>query len=540
MTELNKFKDIFLSEAEDNLERMDSALLRLEKQSDKATLEEIMRVSHTLKSSSAAMGYLKLSSFMHDLEDIFSAAIKGTFSLGPEMIDDLFRFKDKLKESVRSIRDKGIEADLAEEESKLKALLYGSVTGGGKNAAEPEAGPAEKILYVKVPVKRLDALMNLIEGMLVQRMRLETIVKDIRSKEISAVNEQFKLLFSDMQYQIIQARLVPVGQIFARFPRAVRDLAKAQNKKVDLEMIGEDIELDRSIVDKLAEPLSHLIRNAVDHGIEKEGKLRLVAVREKDRAIVSVEDNGKGIDWNEVIEAAEARGLAGGQKIADLRNDLSEGKYGELKKILLGRGVSTKGEVTETSGRGVGLSIVRIFAEETGGRVRIESPLNGGGSRFTIEMPLTLAIIEALIVSAGGESFAIPFSIIDRSLFIPYSNIKRAADQDVAVIGDEDIPLIYAAREFHLPQKEAINARSKGVLAVVVKNGPGRAGIVVEEIIDEQEIAARPMPTICRISRGFSGFSVLGDGRPVLIVDPADLIEDSIRPTDKEHILTTR
>lgn len=534
MVDVAKFKNAFISEAEDHFQKLNDGLLALERRpADARLLDELTRSAHTVKSSSAIMGYRKMALLTHVMEDVFDGMRAGGIQASPEILDVLFQAVDALERSLASIKSDGAEADVSGESKKLKRLTGVATEGAGRSpkkaavpAAVPEEPAAGAVSYVKVPVERLDALMNLTEEIMIEKLKWERFKR--RDAELDAGIDRMSRLVSSLQYHVMQARLVPLEQITARFPRMVRDLAREQNKDVTLEIYGGDMELDRTIVDKLAEPLMHLLRNAVDHGIEKRGAVRLKAIREKDHAVIIVEDDGRGIDWKEIVEAAVKRKIID-QAAGEAMTTGARGAVvaNEAKKLLFHHRLSTKERVTETSGRGVGLSIVKKFADSIGGRVTVESPLPKGGSRFTLELPLTLAIINALLVEIGRSVFAIPFSAIEQSAYVPAADVRSMADQDVAVVRGEEIPLARLDAVFGLT--EGSGRRPPAETVVLVRRGNDRAGLVVDRLLDEQEIILKSLPAVLKGVKGFSGSTVLGDGRTVLILDINGLLEDGGR-----------
>jgi len=406
------------------------------------------------------------------------------------------------------------------------------------------------------------------EELLVDKMKLERIIgsvgkeltdEEIKKKyplvpELGPVVEHLSRLVSDIQYQVMQARLVPVEQIFARFPRMVRDLAAEQNKEIEFEVSGGEIELDRTIIDKLGEPLVHLLKNAVDHGIESAGTVSLQARREREYAVIVVEDDGQGVDFEAVRRAAQKRNITTAESEVNILNK------DHLVNLLYHPRLSTKEQVTETSGRGVGMSVVKDFVSNIGGRVYVESPIateaESGGTRITLELPLTLAIINSLLVTVNGAMFAIPFSSVERSVSVEPADIKSMADQDVALVDGRDVALVRLGNIFGLtetisgktagqrnreteklkdreisedPRIDPRESASATSTIVLVKRGNEMAGIVVDTILDEQEIIVKTLPPVLRGVKGFSGSTILGDGRTVLILDPVSLLEDSSR-----------
>lgn len=560
--DLSKFKDLFISEAEDHLQKLNDNLLALEKNPrDKKLMDELMRSAHTMKSSSAAMGYKKMAYLMHVIEDVFDYARNDMIKITPKIITETFKALDALEKSLKSIKKSDKELNVGSIITKLKKITGIKTKGIGKSKRTKEEKPIikaasnkqrvtsnedrekelrdtghglpviERIEYIKVPVERLDNLMNLMEELLIDKMRLEQIKE--KTPELEAVVEHLSRLVSDIQYQVMETRLVPLEQIFARFPRMVHDLAQEQKKKVELEITGGEIELDRAIVDKLGEPLVHLLRNAIDHGIEKKGKIKLKAQREKEFVLIVVEDDGRGIDFEKIKQVAIKRNIISAKEARLYDKN-------RLINLLFGGHLSTKEKVTETSGRGVGLSAVKNFVDSIGGRVVVESPISDkGGTRITLELPLTLAIINSLLVKVKDSLFAIPFSSIERSVVISESDIKSMADQDVAVVEGRDVPLVYLERVFELEndsneqrvtsneQRVTRTEQSVTKTVVIVQRGKDIAGIVVDKIITKQEIIVKPLPSILRGVRGFSDSTILGDGRTLLILDVVSLLEDT-------------
>jgi len=592
--DLSKFKDIFISETEDHLQKLNDNLLKFEKDpTHKGVLDELMRSAHTIKSSAATMGYQKTAYLVHVLEDIFDYARNGALKIDQKIIDEVYASLDGLCNSISEIKKNDKELDLDSFSEKIKKITGVATEGIGKsirdekglpvikkNSLEPEKkeeGKAEnetdqkkeeggekiieKIAYIKVPINRLDELMDLTEELLIEKMKLENIISQSIEDNDNGISLTIKLkptiehlnnLISNLQYAVMQARLIPVGQIFARFPRMIRDMNHSKNKEAELEISGEDLELDRTVVDKLGEPLVHLLRNAFDHGIEKTGKIKLIAQRDRDMVVIRVEDDGRGIEWLKVVNQAEKKGIINVEKATELReklakNNKSEHQDREIEGLIFHPRLSTSETVTETSGRGVGLSVVEKFVEGINGNVYVESPVTkNGGTRFTMELPLTLAIVNSLLVEIGKLTFAIPFTIIERVVALETKDVKSMADQDVAVIDDTRIPLANLEKIFdldHLSGKlsgekikkdlsegEVDKAKEKSInkkiTVVLVKRGKEMAGLIVDKLLSEQEIIVKPLPEILRGVRGFSGSTILGDGRSILIMDALNLLED--------------
>lgn len=559
MFDIKKFKDIFLIEATEHLQKLNDNLLALEKlyklkDDDKKNqiselLNELMRSSHTMKSSSAAMGYSKLAYLMHVLEDIFDFARYGKLDFDKKIFDFLYEIFDSVDKSLKEIKNNDKELDVQKIADKIKKITGVKTVGTGKsiknetsrdmsvaNKATKNNLSSEKISSINVSVEKLDELMNLTEELLINRLRLNSYIEKISGKvltDIKEISDNLGSTISSLQYSVMQARLVPVRQAFINFTRLVRDLAEKQNKEIDFEIIGSDLELDRTIVDKLQDPVIHLLRNAVDHGIIKNGKIKIITKREKDYFTVEVVDYGQGINWLDVVKVAKDRAIISQETYNLFRKELESVKNktpsSEIVKLIFHPNLSTAKQVTETSGRGVGLSVVENFVKDIHGNIVVQSPfLENTGTRFILELPLTLAIIKALLVRVGNQKFAIPFTVIDRAVLVPLTNIKSLGDQDIAVINDQDVPLIRVDKvfeiDFELKQNKKENI--KNLTVVLVRRGQEFSGIVVDELINQQEIIVKPLPEYIRGVKGFAGSSILGNGQTILILDTLNMISD--------------
>ncbi|TSC94023.1 MAG: Uncharacterized protein CEN87_692 [Parcubacteria group bacterium Licking1014_1] len=532
-----KYKNLFITEAEEKIAALNSALLGLEKEPGSSTFaNDAMRAAHTLKSSAAAMNFTELSHLSHAMENFFEQVRSEKQTLSTQSIAMLFESADALSASLMAIK-KG-ESELATQ-ALIKKLESGVVTDEKKSLARtPELAPIETI---KVNVKILGTLMSLTEELLVTQMRFKEMLRIAEDKaekpdigDIKVIAESFDRLTSDLQYNVTEAHMVPLGQIFEQTPRMVRDLAKEQGKEVEFFITGQEIALDRIVVDRLGEPLIHLLRNAVDHGIDKKGIITLSAERLHDSVKVIVQNEGRPIDWQRVVEVAASKGII---------DQNAKDKHARDANLLFQ--LSTKKAVTETSGRGVGLGIVKSVIESLGGGVKIEPKDNG--TSFVLTLPLTIAIVQALLSRVANQVFALPFSQVDRLVRIPFADIKRALDQEVAVVDGEDIPMVRLDHQFSIEReksgiflsdediKETKN-QLKAELMIITRpvrsdisngakqEGASPVGIVVDEVLSEQNIVVKPLKGILKQTKGFAGVTLLGDGRPALILDIATLI----------------
>jgi two-component system chemotaxis sensor kinase CheA len=376
---------------------------------------------------------------------------------------------------------------------------------------------------VRISIGHLDNMVNLVGELVIIRARLENLARGVGRPEMSEALEEFQRVSAELQHEVMQTRMVPVGNIFNRFPRMVRDLAHNLGKDIAFETEGLDIELDRTVLDEVVDPLVHLLRNAVVHGVESpevraaagkepRGTVRLVATRERDQVQLIVSDDGRGMDVERIWIKAVDRGLVP----ADAR-DLYTNE--EILRIACAPGFSTVDEATAVSGRGVGMDVVRGKIEYLGGSLTIRSEL-GRGTEFTLSLPLTLAIIQALLVDAGGQTFALPLSFV--------SEVFDAADIDAATIDGGPVLTLRDGRVVPLYRLDVLvgshddHTRSleHGEHVLLVEIGGQARGLTVTRLLGRQEIVIKPLARMIRHTRGLGGATVLGDGSVALILDP--------------------
>jgi len=376
---------------------------------------------------------------------------------------------------------------------------------------------------VRVDIEKLDTLMDLMGELVIARSRIVEVLKKYNIKEVDEGLTQLSRITLDLQNVVMKIRMVPIAFVFNRFPRMVRDLSKQLNKEINFVMKGEETELDRTFVEEIGEPILHLLRNAIDHGIESKeeriakgkppvGTVVLSARHEGNNVVIEVEDDGRGIDKEKVLRKAIEKGLVSEARAATLSDQ-------EILNFLFVPGFSTREDVSEVSGRGVGLDVVKNVVESLNGSVSIESEKNRG-TKVTIRLPLTLAIIQALLVKVSGFVYAIPIANVDTTLRVTKGEIQRVQDRKVIVIRGEVIPIRELWEILQVPHE----ATPETMEVVIVRVGNRKFGIVVDELLGQDDIVIKSLGKVFSDVREFSGAAILGDGSIALIVNVSGIV----------------
>jgi len=373
---------------------------------------------------------------------------------------------------------------------------------------------------IRVDIEKLDSLMNLFSEMLIDRVRLEQLAQEVKRSDLIETVEHMGRVSSDLQNIVMSLRMMPIESVFNRFPRMVRDVAKTLHKKVDLVMTGSDTELDRTVIDEIGDPLVHLLRNSVDHGVEtpeerlkagksETGTIYLRAFQSGNHVIIETEDDGKGIQRHVILNKAVKNGLVT-QEQGDAMSD------DEVYQLLFASGFSTAEKVSDISGRGVGLDVVKSKITSLGGQV-IVSSAPGRGTKFTIQLPLTLSIISAMLIKLGKETYAIPLSSIVETAIIKREAIRNVHGTKLFEFRSGMIPLISLSRLFAVPGFNEEEEEETEI--VIVRKGERLAGIAVDELIGQQEIVLKSLGKYISNVTAISGATILGDGQVALIID---------------------
>ena len=379
---------------------------------------------------------------------------------------------------------------------------------------------------VRVDIEKLDTLLNLVGELVINKTRLEQIGLIHRLTDLTETIEQMDRVTTDLQAVVMKVRMVPVGQVFNRFPRMVRDLSRDLNKEVNLIIQGEETELDRTVIDEIGDPLVHLLRNAIDHGVESPaerqakgknpvGEIRLIARHEGNNVIIMVEDDGAGVNPDIVKQKALEKGLITAAEAEKMDT-------ADAVRLLFVPGFSTAKVVTDVSGRGVGMDAVKTKIESLGGMVDIETKVNEG-SKFKIRLPLTLAIIQALLVKVCEEIYAIPLGSIDSTINITPGDIKTIQSQEVILLRGQIIPIIRLGRVLGVAQGSC--SSQEELYVVIVHMGDQKAGVIVDTLIGQQEIVIKSLGKLLAGIKVLAGATILGDGRVALILDVGSLMQ---------------
>lgn len=664
--DMTQYLDLFLQEAEEQLEVLEQETLKLETEPSTERLNAIFRAAHTLKGSSRAMGFLAFADLTHEMENVLDALRAGQLQVSTAIADALLRAFDSLRQMKEQIADgksdrmevshlvselqafRDLDPETAAQAASLPALpsdviealrqaaeqqpvyrasfrlradcvmkyvrafmavnivqqdgeilatipdvealedeafeqdfelyfqssrtlgaIQNDLNGIGemesfdvrifdavehlaptpKSAAPQNSGAStakaetaqsavsneskdapkkESNQTVRVDVARLDELMNLVGELVIDRTRVSQIGAALAAKydfdeNIEALAEavgHISRITSDLQDQLMKARMMPIETVFNRFPRMVRDLAQKIGKDIRLELVGGETELDRSVLEVIGDPLLHILRNSIDHGVEspddrekvgkpRQGHVRVSARHQENHIVIDIEDDGRGIDSERVRKKAVANGLI----TAEQSERMTEK---EALQLIFASGLSTAEQVSEVSGRGVGMDIVRSNLQKLGGLIDLETSL-GKGTKFSLRLPLTLAIIRGLLVKVSGVVYVLPLGSVVETLRVAKEGIQYVNGREVIVLRGATTPLVRLRSV--LGMGGTSEERDDVLYAVIVGLAERRVGLVVDTLIGEQEVVIKSLSRFCGDVRGISGATILGNGNVALILD---------------------
>ena len=533
---------IFSAESEQNLREMELAFVQLESSPhDDETLQAIFRAAHTIKGNAAGLGFPALAKFAHGVEDVLDGLRAGAMVLTTPLATILLQSVDALRQLVAAAV-RGSDELLPEHLELLEDLRIEAVGGpsvgaerrgtrkerrADGNRRSDQAGARAQTL--RVEIDKLDRMLNLAGELAVARERVAGLLEETdRGRQIEDILEAHRAadrLFMDLQQEVMKIRMVPLGPTFRQFLRTVRDIATAQGKLADVELSGEDVDVDMNVIEHLRDPLTHIVRNAVDHGIEDpearkargkdpRGRLSLQAWHEGGTIVITVQDDGAGLERAKVIERARAMGYSA---------DFDTLADSELFRLILEPGFSTAPEVTEFSGRGVGMDVVRRNVEALRGVISIESRA-GIGTTITIRLPLTLAIIRGFAVGVDEEIYIIPLDTVIECIEFPRDGGEVSASRGVINLRGQALPYVRLRDCFRMGGQPT--AREN---VLVLRYHDQRVGLVVDRLFGENQTVIKPLSRTLGDLPGVSGSAILGNGRVALILEVEGLLSEALR-----------
>lgn len=544
--DMSEFHAIFFEEAQEHLDSMESLLLALDVGNpEDEQLNAIFRAAHSIKGSASTFGFPDMAAVTHELETLLDRVRKKELALTEEIVDITLVAKDLLRDQL-AFHQGGESVDEADIKSICSAIQ--KLASGENTAVEQKPKVAEAVdtsdtvttkvttssaatTSIRVGVEKVDQLINLVgELVITQSMLAQTAqVEFIENERLYERLQQLERNTRELQESVMSIRMLPVSSVFSRFPRLVRDLAGQLGKQIELRTFGEATELDRGVIEKITDPLTHLIRNSVDHGIEMpdqrveggksaKGILTLSAFHQGGSVIIQIKDDGAGLNRDRILNKARERGLSVTENPTDQ----------EVWALIFAPGFSTADVVSDVSGRGVGMDVVRRNIESLGGRVDIASE-TGHGTTITIRLPLTLAIMDGMSIGVGDQLYIVPMTAIIESLRPAASDIKFIAGQGRLVfVRGEYLPMIALYEVFGL--KPAQKNPEDGIL-VIVDTELGRAALFVDELLGQRQVVIKSLESNYRKVPGISAATIMGDGSVSMILDVSETVRLGRRTT---------
>ena len=557
--EMKEIVQDFLVESQEVLDGLDQRFVALEKNPDDTDLlNEIFRAAHSMKGSAGFLGFTRLVEVAHHAESILNKMRQHEMTVERSVVDTILEAVDLIKLLLADIKETGSDAhvEVSAVLSKLAAVLHQDlgprlpaqalgeilvrdtvvaedVLDKALKKQEPKPLGSEEDQTIRVETRRLDHVMNLVGELVLGRNRMMKLSTGLEQshesdplvRELAETLGRLDLVTSDLQTAVMKTRMLPIRKVLGKFPRMVRDLSNKVGKNVGLELVGEDTELDKSVIEEIADPLVHLIRNAIDHGLEtpeerraagkpEQGTVKLEAAQEGDRIVIRVSDDGGGMSVEKIKAKALSRDLVTPQEIS------TWGRR-EIINLIFQPGFSTAENVTDVSGRGVGMDVVRTNISRLNGTVEVDTD-EGHGSTVTIKLPLTIAIIQALMVAVERQEFAIPLTSVVEAVKLGSRDLKTINGREVLTLRDHVLPLLRLSRMFEIPMLED---RSDFGYVVVVAVGERRFGIMVDHLHAQEEVVIKSLGGLLGEIKGIAGATITGEGKVVLILDMAELVQ---------------
>lgn len=537
--DMSQYRDLFVSEAREHLSAFSDLIVRLENVSDdQAAINELFRHAHSLKGMAATMGYDPVTRLAHVMEDQLSRVRNGGIPFSSSLADLLLESSDALAGMVSQVESDNaaiteaaglIERLTAFDCSREKAFSNKTPEEPNNNSSDPltqashQFRQSDSLKSVRIKTETLDHLVNIAGELFTNRHRLAECVRLSGLSDFDEPMHQLSSLLRDLRDVVFKARMVPFVSIAERFPRLVRDLARQQGKEVTFHIEGKNIELDRGVLEEIAEPLVHILRNSVDHGMDTpdqrvaagkpyNGEIRLTVIRDKDHVDIVIEDDGRGMDSERLKAKALEKGIIASAQAAAMTHK-------EALMLICSPGFSTAETVSEISGRGVGMDAVRSAVHSLGGVLSIYSEA-GLGSRIVLRLPITVSIIHVLMVRSGKLDVAFPVNIVTRTLELGRYDIIDDSGQKVVDLDGVRMPVRSLNRLLGQPM---LSAAARIVPAVVCDIGGGPVAFITDCLLGQQEIFVRPLASPLSFIKGISGATITGDGRVIFVIDAASL-----------------
>ena len=529
--------EIFFEEAAELLADYEAALLELEDAPrDSELLNRIFRAAHTIKGNAGMLGFDEIGHFTHGLESLLDALRTGRQPVTADVIEALLVSGDVLRRMLRAAQSGGEAADAERTLERLGLLLAAPTSGPSSDDVRPAEStqtPRPGVLggsapgsSVRVPIAKVDRLIDLVGELVTTQLMVAEAVGALPAERTAALVDavaQMERHARDLHEHVLAMRMIPVRSLFARFPRLLRDVAAGLGKEAILELSGEDTELDRTVIERISDPLTHLVRNAVDHGLEPPaarvaagkpatGHVRLAAYQQGGNIYIDVTDDGRGLDRERILAKAVQQGLVSeGHVLGDE----------QVWSLVFHPGFSTATTVTEVSGRGVGMDVVRQNVEALGGSIAIHTE-PGVGTRFRIKLPLTLVIMDGQALRVGGQQYILPLVAIRETVRPARGSIHTIGPgAELAIIHGDPLPIVRLHRLFGVP---AGTVDPTAGLLVVVEHDGHVAALLVDELLGQQQVVIKSLEANYTKVHGIAGATILGDGRVALILDVAGVV----------------
>lgn len=524
-----EYREIYMAEALEAYDGMSRHISELERNpQDQQALNELFRLMHNLKSNSRAMGFVQVGEVAHNMETIFGLIRSKDREFSGSLATVLFMGVDVLGAMIRAVEDESTMPDSAALLDNLDRLVNGEEPILAEEEQDDEDANRKLELsdLVYIQIKKLDHLLNLVGELIIDRDRILTLSQEIGHPALQSTAAHLFRITDELQYSVMDARLVNVGSLLNKFPRVVRDVATAEKKQVELTLSGQDIQIDRNILQIITDALLHLVRNAIGHGLETpadrekagkpaQGNLVLSAQTERDDVLIQVADDGRGIDVESVRRKAVERGLVGKEAARHLDD-------AAVRAFLFEPGFSMAKEVTEISGRGVGLDVVKLAIDSLGGQLRVDSVL-GKGTTFTLVLPTSIAVKGALLFELDNRNYAIPLMHTDSVVSLMPDALNVVAGVLMAQVQGENVPVVSLRRLLHngdgpLPPATRSELEGRQDIIIIAYNNR-KLGLIVDRFLRQQNIVIKPMSKPLDTIELFGGVTLLGSGQVCLVLD---------------------